>query len=306
MAAFQSNRSSRNRMPRWAAIAVAFGLAAAGVSGRARADASPCANPAPPPGAASLGIPHLIFCVQPTTADISVVDSTSAKLFSGSWYNQSAIPMTFYSMNGPVLVISKGGGVSTETRKSTAGALPLLAASAGFYVEFAVRLSDNDSDHWPAVWLMPQEHDAHHTDHLAGDPQGSERWMELDVDEGGFNAGHHGAVINWSGKYPEYQHQNLSNDVPKPALDRTQEHIFGMTYNPSAQKVTWWIDGASVGSVSTATLPAFVNDHHYYLIMGAQNHGANHPYDMYVRYFSAWSGPVVPNPPAGVTAQPHG
>ncbi len=126
--------------------------------------------------------------------------------------------------------------------------------------------------------------------------------MELDVDEGGFNkTGHHGAVISWSGIYPRYEHQNGSNDpVSSPPMDRTQEHIFGLSYDPVRTTVTWWVDGVSVGSASTAAIPSIVNDHHYYLIMSNQTHGLNRPYKMYIRYFAVWSGNPVPNPPSGV------
>jgi hypothetical protein len=280
-------------------------LSALGIPAKAYAQQTDaCANTEPPTGAQSLGYVRRVFCVAPTVSDISINDGVSVKLYSGSWYSKDPTPMSHYSMSGQTLVLANGGGLITETRKSLPGALPLLLASAGFYVEFAERLSDNDPDHWPAVWLMPQEHNGHHDDRLASDAQGYERWMELDVDEGGFNSGHHGAVINWWGNYPNYQHENFGNDPPSTfGMDRTQEHIFGLSYDPSGKKVTWWVDGAAVGSASTAKVPSIVNNHHYYLIIGNQNHGKNRPYKMYVRYFSAWSTAVVPNPPSGVRAE---
>jgi hypothetical protein len=248
---------------------------------------------------------HRAFCVEPTTADVSdSPTSASAKLSTWIWYSKIPSAMSLYSMSGQTLVIASGGGLNTETHQSLPGALPLLPASAGFYVEFAERLSDNDPDHFPAVWLMPQEHNGLHQDHQAGDPPNYERWVELDVDEGGFNAGHHGAMINWYGTYPQYQHKNFGNDPPSTfGMDRTQEHIFGLSYDPVGKKVTWWVDGVAVGNASTESLPSIVNSHHYYLIMGAQNHGLNHPYKMYLPYFSAWSTGVPPNPPSGVKAE---
>lgn len=298
--------SPTNKLSRAAAASLpALGLLVAfGIPTMARGQQSDaCASMEPPPGAQALGYVRRVFCVAPTISDISLDDGVSAKLYSGSWYSKSPSPLSLYSMSGQMLVIANGGGLITETRKSLPGALPLLLGASGFYVEFAERLSDNDKDHWPAVWLMPQEHNLLHSDRLAGDPPGYERWMELDVDEGGFNAGHHGAMINWSGKYPQYEHQNSSNDPASTfGMDRTQEHVFGLSYDPAGKKVTWWVDGAAVGNASTQGLPSIVNDHHYYLIIGNQNHGLNHPYKMYVRYFSAWSGNVVPSPPSGVKA----
>jgi hypothetical protein len=212
-----------------------------------------------------------------------------------------------FSSSEQGLALSSGAWVTTETRKSSPGMLPLLPASSGFYVEFAERLSDNDTDHWPAVWLMPQEHNGTQDDHVAGDPAHYERWMELDADEGGFNkTGHHGAMLNWSGIYPNYVRQFAANDpVSVPTLDRTQEHIFGLSYDPVHATVAWWLDGVQVGTASTASVPPIVKTHHYYIIMCNQTHGLNHPYTMYIRYFSAWSGSSVPNPPSGVhTATP--
>jgi hypothetical protein len=266
-------------------------------------ESGPCANLAPPPGAKSLGYSHQVFCVAPTTSDISVNGSLN-KLYSGMWYNTNPVSMSLYSMTGQVLTFANGGGLNTETRQSAPGMLPLLLGSAGFYVEFAERLSDNNSDHWPAVWLMPQEHDIHQHDHAASDPPGYERWIELDVDEGGFNTGHHGALINWYGKYPQYEKQNNGNDPPSTfGMDRTQEHVFGLSYDPVGKKVTWWVDGVSVGSASTDQLPSIVNGYHYYLLINNQSHKLNLPYKMYVRYFDAWSSGVAPKPPSGVRAE---
>jgi hypothetical protein len=296
------------RLSRFMAVnlfALSASLAALGIPVSVYGATAPCANTTPPPGAQSLGYVRRVFCVVPTAADISnSATASSAKLYDWIWYSKTASPTSLYSMSGQTLVIANGGGVDTETHQSLPGALPLLPASAGFYVEFAEYLSDNDPDHFPAVWLMPQEHNGHQLDHLAADPPGYERWMELDVDEGGFNAGHHGAMINWYGSYPKYQHQNGSNDPPSTfGMDRTQEHIFGLSYDPTGKKVTWWVDGVAVGSASTESVPSIVNTYHYYLIMGAQNHGLNHPYKMYLPYFSAWSSAVAPNPPSALKGE---
>ncbi len=132
-----------------------------------------------PPGAAALGYTRPVIYLTPTVDDISY-DATSKNLFSGNWYDAPR-PASTYSMTGGVLTLSQGGVLTTESRKSEPGALPLLLGSNGFYVEFAVKLSENDTDHFPAVWVMPQEHDVHQSDHQPGDPPHFERWMELDV-----------------------------------------------------------------------------------------------------------------------------
>lgn len=262
-------------------------------------------NPTPPPGAQALGFTKQLFCVNPAISDISLSDAVMAKLYSGSWYASAPTPLSKYAMSGSTLVLDNGGGLITETRTSQPAALPLLLASAGFYVEFGESISDNDPDHFPAVWLMPQEHNGKQNDHLPADPPGYERWMELDVDEGGYNTGHHGAMINWWGKYPNYQHETKNNDPSATfGMDRTQPHVFGLSYDPKGKQVAWWVDGQATGSVSTADVPSYVNGHHYYLLMNSQNHGANKPYKMYLHYFSAWSGQDVPKAPSGVTASP--
>jgi hypothetical protein len=267
---------------------------------------NPCASGAsPPPGAQALGYTKQAFCVVPTIADISTNDAIAAKLYSGSWYTKDPTPMTRYAMDGSTLVLHPGGGVASESRKSRPGSLPLLPGAAGFYVEFQERLSSNDPDHFPALFLMPQEHDAKKNDHVAGDPATVEHWMELDVDEGGYGPGMHGTVINWSGAFPNYQHVNQSVDSTAP-LDRTQNHVFGLSYDPKARRVAWWLDGVIVGSTSTQALPAIVNSYHYYLLMGNQSHGLNKPYDMYVSYFSAWSPVEVPKPPTDVSVTMRG
>ena len=271
------------------------------------AASQPCpSNPTPPAGAQALGYTKQLFCVAPAISDIAPEDSALAKLYSGTWYAKAPIPLSKYAMSGSTLVLDNGGGLMTETRASAPGVLPLLLASAGFYVEFSESISENDPDHFPAVWMMPQEHNIKHSDHLSSDPAGYERWMELDIDEGGYNAGHHGAMISWYGHYPNYQHETKSNDPSQTfGMDRTKTHVFGISYDPKAKQVTWWVDGQSTGSVSTADVPSFVNDQHYYLLMNNQNHGANKPYQMYLHYFSAWSGQDVPKPPSGVTATPQ-
>jgi hypothetical protein len=284
-------------------FALAIPLAAFGQA------ATPCVSPTPPPGAAALGYTQMVFCDAPKVSEIDFsADGSAAKLYAWTWYNKAPSSPSIYSDVGGELMMDLHGGLNTETHQSKPGILPLLRAGDGFYVEFSERISDNNSDHWPAVWMMPQEHDGHHHDYVAGDAPGSERWLELDVDEGGFNPGHHGAAISWFGTWPNYQKVDHGNDPHSTfGLDRTQEHVFGLSYDPNGRRVTWWLDGVSVGSVSTADVPAIVNTHHYYLIMGAQSHKLNLPYQMYVKYFSAWSSVAqspTPNSPSGVKVQP--
>lgn len=263
--------------------ALAFGLCSAQRS-------TPAAAGAVPPGAAALGYTRQVIYLTPTTDDISY-DSTVKNLYSGDWYDPVKPPSTYF-MTGGVLTMNLHGVLTTESRKSQPGALPLLLGSKGFYVEFAVKLSGNDTDHFPAVWVMPQEHDVSQSDRQAGDPPHYERWLELDVNEGGLgtNLGgaYRGAVIDWWGIYPHYE-RKVFNNINRNPIDMTVEHILGASYDPAGQQVTWWLDGVKMGSQSTASFPAVVNSYHYYLIMNAASRGANIPYQMQVRYLAAWT-----------------
>jgi hypothetical protein len=286
---------------------VALGLALLNPIAARAYQTDPCPNMAAPAGAKKLGYTNKVFCVAPTTNDVSVSDTVPNKLYSGHWFSHGAFPMSMFS-DEQALVLAPGAVVTTETRKSKPGLLPLIPASSGFYVEFDERISDNDPDHWPAVWLMPQEHNNARADHLASDPPNFERWLELDVDEGGFNkTGHHGAAHSWQGIYPNFTRQSVTNrPVSSPPMDRSQYHVFGLGYDPDHSTVTWWVDGIETGSASIANsptytiVPEFIKTHHYYLIMSNQTHGMNVPYKMYIRYFAVWSGTPVPNPPSGV------
>jgi hypothetical protein len=171
------------------------------------------------------------------------------------------------------------------------GQLPLLPGSKGFYVEFSVRLSDNDPDHWPAVWLMPVEHNGMKQDHYAGDPEGFERWMELDVDEGGFGPGLAGACHSWRGTYPRYHSLHNGNNVSSVPIDRSKQHTFGASYDPIGQKVTWWVDGEKQMQTASPHVPAVASKQRFYLILSAQSHGKQKPYLMFVSGVRAFVPP---------------
>jgi hypothetical protein len=240
-----------------------------------------------PPGAAALGYNTCVIDEHPVAADISPGTNGKYKWFSGAvWGGQT--PLSHYTTTNGVLTLSLGGGIIGTPFDSSPGALPTLLGSKGFYIEFDAWLSDNDPDHWPALWVMPMEHDGGSYnstvgDVYPGDPAGFERWMELDVDEGGFDSGTCNSVISWSGIYPNYV-RNLKNNAnpTAPALDRTKKHTFGASYDPVHSQVTWWLDGVQVYQVNDSSVPAIASKQHFYPIIGCQTHGANKPYSMYV------------------------
>jgi hypothetical protein len=243
-----------------------------------------------PWGAAALGYTKCIINEHPTATDIAPGKNGDYKWFSGQWY---ATPPTLdhYSRSNGVLALSLGGDLVSMPRDFSPGKLPLLPGSNGFYVEFEVQLSDNDPDHFPAVWLMPAEHPS--SDHYDGDPPGYERFMEFDIDEGGFGPGLTGTVHNWSGIYPNFQNIQNPNNVSTLPLDRGKKHTFGGSYDPAHQTVTWWVDGVKQMSSEPPHVPAIAAKEHFYLIISAQSHGKNIPYSMFVSSVRAFVKPGV-------------
>ncbi len=252
-------------------------------------------TPAVPAGAAALGYTKCVISECPTVADIAPGRNGDYKWFSGQWYSPEVPSLDRYTMQNGVLALSLGGDLVGTSHDFTGAKLPLLSGADGFYVEFGVRLSDNGPDHWPAVWLMPAEHSGKQEDHYEGDPPGFERWMELDVDEGGFGPGLAGTVHSWTGIWhgnPDYARVMNSNNVLKTPLDRSQTHIFGASYDPVKQKVTWWVDGVAQMSADGPCVPEVARKQHFYLIMSAQTHGAEEPYRMYISGVHAFVPPT--------------
>ncbi|MDD5674152.1 MAG: hypothetical protein PHC61_08320 [Chitinivibrionales bacterium] len=261
-----------------------------------------------PPGAAALGYTKCIINERPTAAHIAPGVKGNYKWFSGEWYfdgkHGCGMPPTLdhYATREGLLAMNLGGDLVSAPHDFSAGILPLLPGPEGFYVEFEVRLSGNDKDHWPAVWLMPAEHssdDDNAKDHYAGDSSGMQRWQELDVDEGGFGPGMTGTAHNWNRlKTQIVQHdQNPNNVVPTP-LDRSQKHIFGLSFDPKKQTVTWWLDGTKHMSAGAPSVAPVAVKQHFYLIMSAQTHGAKKPYTMFISGVRAYVPPSSKLPAA--------
>jgi hypothetical protein len=234
-----------------------------------------------PPGAAALGYTLCVINEKPTAADIAPGSNGDHKWFSGQWW-ETPPPLSDYSTVSNVLVLSLGGDLVSTPRDFSTGALPVLPGANGFYVEFDERLSDNDQDHWPAVWLMPVENNAQEQDCYPGDPPGFQRWMELDVDEGGFGPGLLGTVHSWSGISPHYTNIWNPNNESTVALDRSRMHTFGGSYDPVHRRVSWWVDGVRRITAGSPYVPAIAARQHFYLILSAQTHGRNKPYSMFV------------------------
>lgn len=234
-----------------------------------------------PPGAAALGYTKCVIHERPTADDVAQGRNGNFKWFSGQWYSKTCPSLDHYQTRGRALVIKLGGNLVSTPLDFSEGKLPLLPGADGFYVEFDVQLSDNHPDHWPAVWLMPAEHDGKR-DHYEGDPPGYERFMELDVDEGGFGPGLTGTVHSTEGVWPKWKHIQNPNNVSRVPLDRSRKHTFGASYDPLRQQVTWWLDGRRQMSAGEPYVPAVAAKQNYYLILSGQSHGKKIPHDTIV------------------------
>lgn len=246
-------------------------------------------------GAAAFGYTKCIIDERPKVEDIAPGDKGEYKWFSGQWWRER-VPLDRYTMEGGVLAIKLGGELVSVPRDFSKGLLPVLLGKDGFYVEFEARLSDNDPDHWPALWLMPVEHNPKQEDHYPGDPEGFQRWMELDVDEGGFGPGMCGTVHNWWGIYPNYQHLQNPNNIVQAPLDRAQWHTFGASFDPTTLTVCWWLDGKLQITATVPYVPEVARRQHFYIIMSAQSHGAEKEYLLLVRRVWAFVPPNSPLP----------
>ncbi len=253
------------------------------------AHAASCANL--PAGAAALGYTTQLFYDQPQLSEVSASDEDStSKWYPGAFYNGTAQNLNSLQSLSTVnsqLAISLGGGVSSETHASKAAVLPLLSGSQGFYVEFGMRLSSNDQDHFAGLYLDTVEHNLAKDDHLSSDPKSFERWTEIDVSETGFGPGSLASFINWTGEYPLYTRWIFNSYGHNAALDFTVEHRYGMSYNPDANLLQWYID--DVPTWATPATESVIKNFHYYLVMEASSHGANKPYQMFISYVTAYS-----------------
>lgn len=255
-----------------------------------------------PPGALLLGYTKCVINERPTAADIALPETKGRyKWYSGQWWMKEKPSLDLYETVNGVLSIKLGGEIVSAPHDFSEGLLPYLPGSDGFYVEFDVWLSDNDPDHWPALWLMPKEHNWKREDNYPelGDPPGFQRWMELDVDEGGFGPGLTGTVHHWFGIWEEgfKNIQNPNNVSPLP-LDRTQKHTFGASFDPKHLIVTWWVDGVPMMSAGgkfcpyqPSCVPVVARKQNFYIIISAQSHGKQKPYRIFVSAVRAYVPP---------------
>lgn len=86
-----------------------------------------------------------------------------------------------------------------------------------------------------------------------------------------------------------YDYYTPASNVQTASLDYASEHIFGLSYDPIGQEVTFWQDGVMQDQLSTSTLDAVTNNWHYFPIIQMNSHGSNVGFTGSVRYISAWT-----------------
>ncbi len=254
-----------------------------------------------PPGAAALGYTNCVYNFVPTTAEIAPGINGSFIWFRGQFWEPMPAATNFTTVSNALVINFTGSNLDlvSEPRDFSTGSLPLLAGTNGFYVEFDVQLSDNNSDHWACVWLAAEEHGPNQTngeyfDHYPGTPVGYEQFLELDVQESGFTPGLLGTVHNWTGIYPTMSSITNPNNASTNAINMSAKHTFGASYDPIHQKVSWWVDGVYQMSTTSPYVPAVASEQHFYLLISAYSHGKNVPYSMHVSGVRAYIGPPAP------------
>ncbi|WP_146101339.1 hypothetical protein [Bradyrhizobium sp. AC87j1] len=205
----------------------------------------------------------------------------SKPLFNGVWWQTSLPDASVYVDNSDgSLSLKLGGVLATVPTDMREGKVPLLIGKRGFYVEFETSLSDNDPDHFPAVWLMPIEHNSRREDSYPPDEPGFERWLEIDIDEGGFAPGPMATAIHWHGKWPNYNKIRSSPNLSNSKIDRTQKHRFGASFDPNVMKLTFWHNDQVQYVASKESVPEVALKQHFYVIMNAASRKARTPYTM--------------------------
>ncbi len=253
-----------------------------------------CEDATPPPGALQVGARQALFRDCPRLGDVDFTGKADGyKYHSGV----SFAPLKGPSLYGPAddgVVLKRGGLLATAKATAHPGQFPLLRGDRPFYIEAQVAISSNDRDNFPAVWLMPIEHNPRMEDVYEGDPKGFERWFELDIDEGGFGPGGHHTAISWSGIYPNYKKIQNPNPTSKEPLDRTQANVFGVSYSPDTLSVRWWLNGRPVLEASHPYVPEIARRQNFYLIVSAQSHKNISDYTLKFMGVRAFAGEATP------------
>jgi hypothetical protein len=252
-----------------------------------------CEDATPPQGALQVGASQALIRDCPRLEDVDfTARADGRKYYAGLYFTPVKSP-SLYEAAADGVVLRRGGALATVKRTSHPGLFPLLRGDRPFYIEAQVATSSNDRDNFPAVWLMPIEHNLRMEDVYEGDPKSFERWFELDIDEGGFGPGGHHTAISWSGIYPNYRKIQNPNPTSREPLDRTKPNVFGVSYSPDTLTVRWWLNGRQVLEASHPHVPEIARRQNFYLIVSAQSHKNISDYTMKLMGVRAFAGEPV-------------
>ena len=270
----------------WLLAAAWLGLANAAHAN----DALICQDASTPEGATQVGAVQPLFRDCPRLDDVDFTGRADGRKYYPGLYFTKVKDRGLYEQATDGIVMQRGGALATVKMNSYPGQFPLLSGKRPFYIEAQVALSSNDRDNFPAVWLMPIEHNLRMEDVYEGDPKSFERWFELDIDEGGFGPGGHHTAISWTGIHPNYQKIQNPNPTSKVPLDRTQPNVFGVSYSPEDLTVRWWLNGQQVLQASHPYVPEIARRQNFYLIVSAQSHKNISQYQMKLMGVRAFVG----------------
>jgi hypothetical protein len=262
-----------------------------------------CKDTATPEGATQVGALQPLFRDCPRLDDVDFTGRTDGRKYYSGVYSTPLKDKSFYESADDGVVMQRGGVLATvKTNATPGGQFPLLSGARPFYIEAQVAISSNHKDNFPAIWLLPIEHNPRMEDVYEGDPKSFERWFELDIDEGGFGPGGHHTAISWSGIWPNYKKIQNPNPTSKVPLDRTQPNVFGVSYSPDTLTVRWWLNGKPVLEAAHPYVPEIARQQNFYLIVSAQSHKNISHYQMKLMGVRAFVGDVVQK--GGGTATP--
>jgi hypothetical protein len=262
-----------------------------------------CKDTATPEGATQVGALQPLFRDCPRLDDVDFTGRTDGRKYYSGVYSTPLKDKSFYESADDGVVMQRGGVLATvKTNATPGGQFPLLSGARPFYIEAQVAISSNHKDNFPAIWLLPIEHNPRMEDVYEGDPKSFERWFELDIDEGGFGPGGHHTAISWSGIWPNYKKIQNPNPTSKVPLDRTQPNVFGVSYSPDTLTVRWWLNGKPVLEAAHPYVPEIARRQNFYLIVSAQSHKNISHYQMKLMGVRAFVGDVVQK--GGGTATP--
>lgn len=265
-----------------------------------------CEDATPPPAATQVGAVQALFRDCPRLEDVDFTGKADGFKYHSGVNFAPLKDRRFYDAAPDSVILRKGGVLATVKTSAHPGRFPLLKGDRPFYIEVQAALSSNHRDNFPAIWLMPIEHNLRMEDVYPPDPKGFERWFELDIDEGGFGPGGHHTAISWSGKYPDYRKIQNPNPTSKVPLDRTRPNVFGVSYSPHDLTVRWWLNGQQMLQASHPYVPEIARRQNFYLIVSAQSHRNISDYQMRFMGVRAFAGeaPSPANTPARTGGAP--